>query len=283
MGGVAALLAGACVAPVVIQVVIFASNLYSTGTTVALALQFCLGIGMAAPWPLAGAGLASLPKPGLWMVRVKQGFGVLILISAAYYGHVAYDLVADRWVDPSAVAQSAERQVQAGWTPSLAAGLARAARDQKPVVIDLWATWCKNCLVMDKTTLASADVTSALAGYVKIKYQAERPDDSPAKDVMNNTLTHGQFGREYVHFLDDRRLRQELGRVRHQRSGDAARQVCLPAILIWEGIENAERRRPKADGEPHRRGRLGFDEGQPSPQEGRDFVLFPGLCFQPNQ
>jgi thiol:disulfide interchange protein len=184
MGGVAALLAGACVAPVVIQVVIFASNLYSTGTALALALPFCLGIGMAVPWPLAGAGLASLPKPGLWMVRVKQGFGVLILISAAYYGHVAYHLIADRRVDPSAVAQSAERQVQAGWTPSLAAGLASAARDQKPVVIDLWATWCKNCLVMDKTTLASPDVTSALAGYVKIKYQAERPDDSPVKDVM---------------------------------------------------------------------------------------------------
>jgi thiol:disulfide interchange protein len=184
MGGVAALLAGACVAPVVIQVVIFASNLYSTGTALALALPFCLGIGMAVPWPLAGAGLASLPKPGLWMVRVKQGFGVLILISAAYYGHVAYDLFADRWVDPSAVAQSAQRQVLAGWTPSLAAGLASAARDQKPVLIDLWATWCKNCLVMDRTTLASADVTSALAGYVKIKYQAERPDDSPVKDVM---------------------------------------------------------------------------------------------------
>ena len=47
MGAVAALLAGACVAPVIIQVVLFASNLYSTGTTVALALPFFLGIGMA--------------------------------------------------------------------------------------------------------------------------------------------------------------------------------------------------------------------------------------------
>jgi cytochrome c biogenesis protein CcdA len=38
MGGVAALLAGACVAPVVIQVVLFSSNLYATGTKLALAL-----------------------------------------------------------------------------------------------------------------------------------------------------------------------------------------------------------------------------------------------------
>ena len=35
MGAVAALLAGACVAPVVVQVVLFASNLYATGTHIA--------------------------------------------------------------------------------------------------------------------------------------------------------------------------------------------------------------------------------------------------------
>ena len=40
----------------------------------------------------------------------------------------------------------------------------------------MWATWCKNCLTMDKTTLENADVQTALAGYVKIKYQAEDPD-----------------------------------------------------------------------------------------------------------
>ena len=101
MGAVAALLAGACVAPVVIQVVLFSSNLYATGTTLALALPFCLGIGMALPWPVAGAGLASLPKPGMWMVRVKQAFGILILVTAAYYGYVAYDLFSSRWVDPT--------------------------------------------------------------------------------------------------------------------------------------------------------------------------------------
>ena len=40
MGAVAALLAGACVAPVVIQVVLFSSSLYAGGTPLALALPF---------------------------------------------------------------------------------------------------------------------------------------------------------------------------------------------------------------------------------------------------
>jgi thioredoxin:protein disulfide reductase len=184
MGAVAALLAGACVAPVVIQVVIFSSNLYATGTTIALALPFFLGVGMAIPWPIAGAGLAALPKPGMWMVRVKQAFGVFILATAAYYGYEAYSIFSNRWVDPKAVASSVEEQLKAGWHASLAEGLAAAERENKPVMIDMWATWCKNCLTMDKTTLANDEVQKALAGYVKIKYQAEEPDEQPAKALM---------------------------------------------------------------------------------------------------
>jgi thioredoxin:protein disulfide reductase len=191
MGAVAALLAGACVAPVVIQVVLFSSNLYATGTTLALALPFCLGIGMALPWPIAGAGLAALPKPGMWMVRVKQAFGVFILATALYYGYQAYAIVANRWVDPAVVAASAQEQLKAGWHSSLADGLAVAKRENKPVLIDVWATWCKNCLTMDKTTLASDEVKNALSGYVKIKYQAEEPDAQPARGLLQRLSAPG--------------------------------------------------------------------------------------------
>jgi thiol:disulfide interchange protein len=184
MGTIAALLAGACVAPVVIQVVLLSSDLYAKGTTAALALPFLLGIGMAVPWPLAGAGIAALPKPGAWMVRVKQAFGVAILVMAAYYGYTAYSLFADRFVDASEVNASVQEKLKEGWNPSLAAGLDEALRDGKPVFIDMWATWCKNCLTMDKTTFQNEDVKQKLSGYVKVKFQAEQPDEEPAKSVM---------------------------------------------------------------------------------------------------
>jgi thiol:disulfide interchange protein len=184
MGAVAALLAGACVAPVVVEVVLFSSSLYAKGTRIALALPFFLGLGMALPWPIAGAGLASLPKPGMWMVRVKQVFGVLILATAVYYGYESYSIFADRWVDPGAVASSVQEKLKAGWHASLTEGLDAAQREHKPVLIDMWATWCKNCLTMDKTTLEDPAVNAALAGYVKIKFQAEDPDDPATKRVM---------------------------------------------------------------------------------------------------
>lgn len=184
MGGVAALLAGACVAPVVIQVIVFSSNLYATGTGVALALPFILGVGMAIPWPIAGAGLTFMPKPGAWMVRVKQAFGVFILGTAVYYGYLAYGLFSQRWVDPELVAGSVQELIDEGWYPSLDQGLAAAEAEGKLVLVDVWATWCKNCLVMDSTTLKDPAVDAALSDYVKIKFQAEDPGASPAFEVM---------------------------------------------------------------------------------------------------
>jgi thiol:disulfide interchange protein len=175
----------------VIQVVLFASNLYATGTHAALALPFFLGIGMAIPWPIAGAGISALPKPGKWMIRVKQAFGVFILITAAYYAYEAYSIISNRWVDPTVVASSVQEQIKSGWHSSLAEGLAAAKREKKPVLIDAWATWCKNCLTMDKTTLASEDVKQALSGYVKIKFQAEDLDAQPAKQILQRMSAAG--------------------------------------------------------------------------------------------
>ncbi len=185
MGGVAALLAGACVAPVVIQVILFSSSLYAGGTSLALALPFVLGLGMALPWPLAGAGMAWLPKPGAWMVRVKQAMGLLILATAVYYGYLAWTIFDNRRVDAGAVAESVQARLEEGWTASLADGLAQAEREGKPVLLDFWATWCKNCLTMDATTFEDAGVKTALDGYVKIKVQAEDPDAEPSRALLS--------------------------------------------------------------------------------------------------
>lgn len=178
MGGVAALLAGACVAPVVIQVVALSSQLYAGGSRSALALPLILGIGMGLPWPFAGAGLTALPKPGAWMTRVKQALGVCILLTAAYYGYEAVQLLRP----PTAAAG-----VKDGWYASLDEGLAAASREGKPVFLDVWATWCKNCVVMDATTFKDPAVRDALDQFVKVRFQAEDVE-SPAASALLDRL-----------------------------------------------------------------------------------------------
>ena len=139
---------------------------------------------MAIPWPIAGAGLTFMPKPGPWMVRVKQAFGVFILGTAVYYGYLSYGLFSQRWVDPTQVADSVQELIDEGWYPSLSQGLAAAEAEDKLVLVDIWATWCKNCLTMDQTTLKAAGVQTALEDYVKVKFQAEDLTVTPAQEVM---------------------------------------------------------------------------------------------------
>lgn len=185
LGVVAALLAGACVAPVLIGVLLLATSLYQQGHAAGLLLPFLLGVGMALPWPFAGAGLSFLPKPGGWMDKIKYAFGAMILAAAVYYGHLAWrgfaPAVADIPDSESTAIALGPDSGAADW----AAAFDAARKSGKPVLVDFWATWCKNCLAMDSTTLKKPAVIDALGGWVMIKYQAETPGQPPAKVLLD--------------------------------------------------------------------------------------------------
>jgi len=177
-GALSALLAGACVAPVVLAMLLLAGTLYAGGASSAQLLPFVLGLGMALPWPFAGAGLSVLPKPGMWMVRVKQAFGVFLAVLAAYYFYLA-------WVGFSPVAHGIrEGSILAGDRAAWEDKVAQARREGKPLLVDFWATWCKNCSVMERTTFRDERVKARLSGYVVVKVQAEKPEQSPAKEML---------------------------------------------------------------------------------------------------
>ena len=189
MGAMAALLAGACVAPVVISVLLMAAQLYGKGAVAGLALPFVLGLGMALPWPFAGAGLSFLPKPGKWMKWVKYSFGALILLFAGYYGHLGVKaLEADSALRASHNAPADQALQADAPNAALEAGLRKARQQGKPLLIDFAASWCKNCLAMDSTVFPAPEVKERLNQFVVVRYDAEKPNESPAREVLN------QFG-----------------------------------------------------------------------------------------
>ncbi|NLE66240.1 MAG: DUF255 domain-containing protein, partial [Lentisphaerae bacterium] len=178
MGAVAALLAGSCVSPILVSVLLLAADMFGRGEVLGLVLPFLLGIGMGLPWPFLGAGLSFLPAPGKWMINLKRVFGIVIIGFAVYYGHLAYRLHRERAPESMAQVEGAEKEsLDRGWMLSLPEALDEARRLDKPVFIDFWASWCKNCLAMDKTTFRDPGVVGRLDAYVKVKFRAENPAD----------------------------------------------------------------------------------------------------------
>lgn len=168
MGAVSAVLAGACVAPVLIAVLLLTADLYAKGIYASLALPVLFGLGMALPWPFAGAGLKVLPRPGGWMVKINKFLAGFVLGLAAWYVHLA-------WVGFTHGGSGDGGLNMEGVVEVASPAQFELDSFKRPVVVDCWATWCRNCAAMDETTLSDRRVKEFLSrkGYTFVKLQAE--------------------------------------------------------------------------------------------------------------
>jgi thiol:disulfide interchange protein len=172
LGGISALLAGACVAPVAISVLLLSIERYNAGSITALLWPFLLGVGMALPWPIIGSGLAKLPRPGKFMVYVKYTFALLITIMAIYYIYVGITLLPGSYNPKAEIAK-------------LEAATIESAKEKKLLLIDFTASWCKNCHAMDKNIFPNKDVQAALKDYKVVKFKAEDLNSPALKEILN--------------------------------------------------------------------------------------------------
>ena len=179
IGALSAVLAGACVAPVLIAVLVFTADLVARGKMLALGLPFVMGVGMALPWPFAGAGMKVLPKPGAWMKWVNRAFGVVVLGFAAWYGWLAWRGFSSLAGSSSSSSMSSSSSLSSlsrtlNATPATLSSqlLTLKSESARPILVDCWATWCKNCAAMERV-MEKAEVQEALKPFTVIKLQAE--------------------------------------------------------------------------------------------------------------
>ena len=148
LGAGTAVLAGACIAPILLATLVLTAKWFAAGRVWAVALPFVLGAGMGLPWPFITAGMSVLPKPGAWMRWVNRVFAVALFGFAVWYGWLA-------WGGFTARAE----------TIAPAPDAAAASDPTRPTLVIVGAPWCKNCTAMERTTLKEPSVVEALAKF----------------------------------------------------------------------------------------------------------------------
>ena len=91
------------------------------------------------------------------MKKVNFVSGLVILLFAVYYAYLAIVPAINRGKS----GQGADFAKSA------------AIPDGKPILYDCYASWCKNCSAMEKTTLKDELVVEKLKKFTVIKVQAE--------------------------------------------------------------------------------------------------------------
>jgi suppressor for copper-sensitivity B len=174
----ATLLATPCSAPFLGTAMGFALTQPSGTVMAAFATA---GAGMALPYfalAVFPASLNWLPKPGLWMVRLKAFFGILLAGTALWLAWVFV-----QQVRPTAQTPFDETKIQT----LLAEG--------KSVLVDVTADWCVTCKYNERFVLNSSEIRQALdAHHVVIM----RADWTQRNETIRKYLA--EFGRSGIPF-----------------------------------------------------------------------------------
>jgi len=164
MGALSAVIVSPCVAAPLAGALLYIAQ--TRDVALGGAALFAMALGMGVPLIVVGVSEgALLPKSGPWLNRVKQFFGVLLLVVAA-------------WI-VSPLFLSGKGDTKFVRIDSIAELDAKLAAAGKPVMLDFYADWCVSCREMEAFTFSDAAVKKELDGMLLLQ-----------ADVTANTNEH---------------------------------------------------------------------------------------------
>ena len=179
LGAASALIASPCVTAPLVGIITYIAQ--SGNVALGGLALFVLAYGMGLPLLLLGAGLGQfLPKSGAWMVRIKQAIGVLMLLAALW---IAQPLWGKYWQTAWGTPQAALIFEPIQNKAQLNAAIAQS---NQPVVLDLYADWCRACIEMEQKTFSDTRVRQAMSGMTLLRV-----------DMSNYTEAHAELLQQF--------------------------------------------------------------------------------------
>jgi thiol:disulfide interchange protein DsbD len=164
MGILATLVVSPCVTAPLIGVLLYISQ---TGDLIlGTSALFVMGLGMGVPLILIGTSAGAwVPKTGPWMKIIKNGLGVLMLVMALW-------LVARAQVLPAMMPEV--QDADSAFTvvhqlDTIQQQLSLAHSSHRPVLLDFYASWCADCVVMDRQVFGDRAVQQALSSFLLLR------------------------------------------------------------------------------------------------------------------
>lgn len=186
-GAFATLLATPCSAPFLGTAVGFA---LARGPGEIAAIFTALGLGMAVPYLLVAAwpkAAQSLPKPGAWMVRVRQVMGLALAGTALWLG-----MILGSQLGLLGTGESAAPQGSIAWEKFDQGALETQVAAGNVVFVDVTADWCITCKVNKAAVIDRDPVAALLKGGSVVPMRADwtNPDDTIARYLAS----FGRYG-----------------------------------------------------------------------------------------